>query len=71
MRKKIRRRNNILSFITGGAMGSILSGISILNWQGVYQQMQYKVAAVIMIVVGVLWLVPFVLVNRKILFKKY
>ena len=71
MRKKIRRRNNILSAITGGAMGSILAGVSILNWQGVYQQMQYKVAAVIMIVVGVLWLVPFVLVNRKILFKKY
>jgi hypothetical protein len=71
MRKKIRRKNNILSFITGGATGSILAGISILNWQGVYQQTQYKIAATIMIVVGVVWLVLFAYVNRKILFKKY
>ena len=71
MRKKIKRKNNILSAITGGAMGSILSGISILNWQGVYQQHQYKVAATIMIVVGATWLVLFGYVNRKILFKKY
>ena len=71
MRKKIKRKNNILSFITGGAIGSILAGISVLNWQGVYQQTQYKIAATIMIVVGAAWLILFAYVNRKILFKKY
>lgn len=68
MRKKIKRKNNILSFITGCAIGSILVGINLLNWPGPYQQVKFKIAAVIMIVVGVLWLVPFILVNRKILF---
>ena len=71
MRKKSIIKNNILSAITGSAIGSILSGISILNWQGVYQQTQYKVAATILIVVGAVWLVLFTYVNRKILFKKY
>jgi hypothetical protein len=71
MRKKIRRKNNILSAITGGAIGSILAGISILNWQGAYQQAQCKIAAVIMIVVGVVWLILFTIANRKKLFKKF
>lgn len=71
MRKNIKRKNNILNFITGCAMGSILVGVNLLNWTGPYQQVNFKIAAVIMIVAGVLWLVPFVLVNRKVLFKKY
>lgn len=69
MKNKITRKNNILSAVLGAACGCILSGISILNWSGVYQQTCYKVIATIMIVVGACWIMLFVFVNRKILFR--
>ena len=69
MKNKITRKNNILSAVIGAACGCILAGISVLNWSGVYQQTCYKVIATTMIVIGACWIVLFVFVNRKILFR--
>ena len=70
MKNKITRKNNILSLVFGIAIGCILTGISVLNWSGVYQQTCYKIAAAIMIILGACWISLFLLVNRKILFRK-
>ena len=69
MRNKCTRKNNILSALIGAAIGCILSGVSVLNWTGVYQQTSYKVVAIIMIIIGALWLVLFTYINRKVLFR--
>lgn len=69
MKNKITRKNNILSVALGIACGCILSGASVLNWSGVYQQPYYKVIATIMIIVGACWIILFTIANRKILFR--
>ena len=69
MRNKCTRKNNILSALLGVAIGCVLFGINLLNWTGVYQLPVYKVIAIIMIIVGVVWISLFIYVNRKILFR--
>jgi hypothetical protein len=69
MRNKYTRRNNILSALTGAAIGLILTGINVLNWTGLYQLPVYKIVSVVMITVGSIWLVLFTYVNRKVLFR--
>lgn len=69
MRNKYTRRNNILSALTGAAIGFILTGINVLNWTGLYQLPVYKIVSIVMITVGSIWLVLFTYVNRKVLFR--
>ena len=69
MRNKYTMKNNILSALTGAAIGCVLTGINILNWTGVYQLPVYKIVSVVMITVGSIWLVLFTYVNRKVLFR--
>ena len=67
--RKCTRKNNILSCLLGCSIGCILTGISVLNWTGVYQLHIYKIVSVVMITVGSIWLVLFTYVNRKVLFR--
>ena len=61
----------ILSCLLGCSIGCILTGISVLNWTGVYQLPIYKIISIVLITIGSVWILLFTYVNRKVLFKFY
>lgn len=57
-------KNLILNVITGLAMGSVPMGFALIGAVGLF-----KTISTIMIIFGICWLVPFVIINKKAIYK--